>query len=102
MNVTESVDFQDFTTTQGPFTLRGGIYTFTVVNGAWNSASLSLNALGPDGTTYAETSNVAGTGASLSANGMVCGIYLPPGQYEMVASSTPTDGWYAVVASVPT
>lgn len=102
MNVTESIAFSNFKTTQGPFVLNGGVYMFSAINGAWNSATLSLNALGPDESTYLTTKNLAGSVATLSANGAVCGLYLGAGTYEFVASSTPTDGWDAVVASVPT
>ncbi|HTV31094.1 MAG TPA: hypothetical protein VMF32_25395 [Xanthobacteraceae bacterium] len=96
---TESHLFSNFAATQGPFVLKGGVYSFRA-SGTWNSGSLALNALGPDGSTYVPTKNLFGTAASLSANGAVDGIYLPPGEYQLAVTGSPS-ALYAVVGSVP-
>ena len=78
--------------TYGPFVLFGGIYQVSFVG--FTGGSAVLNQLGPDGTTYLSVSN------SFTANGGDT-IYLPPGQYQFLASGAPTDPWSASVVSMP-
>jgi hypothetical protein len=101
MNSPESVVFDGITASTATFPLRGGVYSFRAVNAAWNSKTLALQAVLPDGSSLATVNNFHGTAALLSANGSIDGIYLAPGQYQLTASGTPTDPWDAVVASVP-
>lgn len=59
--------------------LHGGLYEFAAVSSSWGSGSAVLNQLGPDGTTFLSIAT------PLTANGGAM-YYLPPGQYQIVAS----------------
>ena len=64
----------------------GGIGVFAAVSSAWNSATVTLEWIGPDGSTLI----VAGTNTTCTAN---CNgvFYLPAGKIEAVVSGgTPT------------
>lgn len=75
--------------------LYGGYYQISAVCSTWNSASLQLKQLGPDGSTYLSI------GSAITANGVAL-VYLPPGVYEWtVSTGTPSATLYASVARVP-
>lgn len=65
------------------------------VAGTFNGATVKLQFLGADGTTWLD----AGTGATFTAAG--AGVfYLPPGQIKAVVSSGPPSGIYASAAKI--
>lgn len=75
--------------------VSGGYYQTVVVCGAFNSASLQLAQIGPDGTT------AVSIGAAIVANGVQYN-YLPPGQYQItVGTGTPTDPIYVALTRIP-
>jgi hypothetical protein len=79
--------------TYGPFPLTGGIY-------AWNtkstgSGSLDLKMLCVDGSTYVPVATQV-----TATTGFQSGLYLPPGQYEIVIASFSAN--YVSVTRVPT
>ena len=87
----------------GPsFKLRGGKYLFGAVAASWGSGTISLQVLGPDGATYLAItrSGLTGPAASLSANGSLTDIEMPPGQYQIVNSAA-TGAASAYVAGIP-
>lgn len=92
MRAQDGVTFSNISATTAAFPLQGGLYQFSAV-ATWNSSgTVTLQQLGPDGSTYLSVS------AALSANGGVT-VYLPPGQYQVaVATATVV---YAGVARIP-
>jgi hypothetical protein len=72
------------------FTLVGGMYSAAYVAGNWNSFTVSLQVLGPDGSTYVTAAT------AFSANGFVSPLYLPPGSYRLLPSGTVTTGNIAI------
>lgn len=73
----------------------GGKGNFAVV-GTFSGATVKLQALGPDGTTYIDVPN-----ASLTAAGMAL-FELPAGQVKaVVTGGTSPSGLYAKAARVP-
>lgn len=73
---------------------NGGIGEFSAVASNWNSATATLEFLGPDGSTYV----AAGSNTTCTAN--CAGVfYLPPGPIKVVISGSPT-GLYAAAAQV--
>ncbi len=79
----------------GPYTLDGGVYAASYASGAWNSATVTLEALAYDGATYVPVAT------AWYANGWAGPLYLPPGQYKLALSGSPTDPIYVAVAPVP-
>jgi hypothetical protein len=71
---------QNASATQGPFVLLGGKYGVSV-SATFNSGTIALQTLGPDGTTFV-------TAASFTANGYQA-VDLPAGKYQ-VAITTET------------
>lgn len=69
----------------------GGRGVFTVC-ATWNGATIQLETLGPDGTTWL----AAGTYTTLTANGMG-GFELPEGQIRCGVSGGPPSAVYATV-----
>ena len=61
------------------FTLRGGHYTVDVV--ASTFGTVTLQRLGPDGSTYVGVKNDAGAAITFSANGSL-NVQLSAGQYK--------------------
>lgn len=76
--------------------IMGGYYMLSAVCGAWNSASIEVQMLGPDGSTYLSLP----TAFKLSANGTIYG-YLPPGTYQWTVSGSPTDPIKASFVRMP-
>ncbi len=73
------------TATQGPFELLGGEYGVTVHTDTWNGASVTLQILGPNGTTYVTCVT------AFTADGYAT-VFLPPGQVQMLVSvAVPTN-----------
>lgn len=99
MNVTENVIFSNISATTAQFTLKGGVYSFRVKGTI--TTSVALQALLPDGSSFATVNNIAGTAASVGSGGTgsIDGIYLPPGQYKITLTSA--TAVYASVASTP-
>lgn len=78
---TESVKFENISATTAGFQLRGGKYGIAAL-GTWGGGSATLEALGPDGSTYLTAAT------AISANG-VATVDLPPGQYRFaIATAT--------------
>lgn len=77
-----------------PIQWPGGVGEFTAVASSWNSATVTLEVLGPDGSTYV----AAGTNTTCTAN-CVGVFYLPAGSLEAVITGAPT-GLYASVGKV--
>jgi hypothetical protein len=75
----------------GQFQLEGGYYILSA-SATWGGGSVTLQIVGPDGSTLISTA------LTLTANGQVGG-YLPPGTYQITV--TTSTAVYAVVQSVP-
>jgi hypothetical protein len=73
------------------FSLYGGLYALDVV--ASGSGSVTLERLGPDGSTFISTA------LTLSATGTIQG-QLPPGEYKLVVATL--TAVYACVVEIPT
>ena len=99
MRAQEGVIFKNFSSSpQGPFKLLGGRYVVTMVG---TSGTLSLEVLGPDGSTYIickDIANNAVTNGSL-ATATFNTVDLPPCQCEFIGS-TPV-GAFASIVRVP-
>lgn len=78
--------------TQAQFRLTGGLYALTAIAGTWNSGSLDLQIIAPDGSTF-----VSVLSAVVSANKFQT-LDLPAGQYKFVV--TTTDGIYATISRI--
>lgn len=98
-SASETVKNASFTTTTAAFSLLGGVYCWSVI-GTFNATTVTLDALGPDGSTWQNVKNQAGTAASLTASGRIDSLWLPPGSYRFSVSATAT-GLAAAVTSVP-
>ena len=91
MSATDGVIFSGvalagFSTTQGPFNLKGGRYVVCMVG---TSGTLSLKTLGPDNSTFIICKDIAGnavTNGSL-ATASFNTVDLPAGQYQFSGSS---------------
>lgn len=84
----EAVKFSNISATTAPFVLKGGQYQYTVV-ATWGGGSVTLEQLGPDGSTYLTAAT------ALTANGGGT-VDLPPGQYKFVIA-TATAVYAAIV-----
>jgi len=92
--------FSNVSTNQGPFNLKGGRYLVEMI-ATWNSGNITLDALGPDGTTFLTVNTLSGGtsgAAKLSANGTFV-VDLPPGEYRFTI--TTATAAYLALASVP-
>jgi hypothetical protein len=75
----ENVAFSNISATTSPFELKGGTY---VVDGIWTgSGTVTLQRLGPDGTTYQTAVTALSTSGTPSA-----AVQLPPGQYKIAVA----------------
>lgn len=83
-----------FTATQGPFELKGGKYAVAAL-GTSAGNTISLEHLGPDGTTY----QAVGTSTTFAADAEVV-VDLAPGLYKFAVSGTITAG-YAQAVRIP-
>lgn len=74
----------------------GGMGMFTAVCAGWNGATVSLQVLGPDGSTLLD----AGGNTIMTANGL--GIfYLPPCQIQaVVRAAVPSSPVYAAASRI--
>lgn len=82
MRAHESVNFQNIAADTANFTLTGGAYVLDAV-GNFNSGSVTLQRLGPDGATFFTAAT------ALSAVGTSGSLALPPGIYKIaVANAT--------------
>jgi len=106
MRGTDAFKYADFSATQGPFTVYGGRYAFAA-SGTWNSGSLALQMLGPDGSTYIDIVSAYDVSAAeqnepintLKSNGMLQ-IDLCPGTYQLTVGGSPS-ALYASVVRIP-
>lgn len=87
----------NFSATQGPFDVKKGVYTFSVV-GTFSSGSVSLEQLAADGSTYVIVKDAFGNAATISAAGETV-VALSEGQYEFVVGGSPS-AMYASLAPV--
>jgi hypothetical protein len=75
-NQTENVQFSNISAATAAFELRGGTY---VIDAVWTGAgTVTLQRLGPDGTTYQTAVTALSTSGTPSA-----AVQLPPGQYKI-------------------
>lgn len=74
----------------------GGFTIFSVVSSNFNSSTVALYVLGPDGATYLPIAN-----ASFTANGISAVLYLAPGQYQAQVSGGTPAGVFATLDRVP-
>jgi hypothetical protein len=81
------------TTTGAQFYLEGGKYWLAAV-GTFNSASVTLQRVGPDGNTF-----VTAATALTAAGGNVSD--LPPGTYQVTISGSTTAALYWEVVRIP-
>lgn len=84
-------------TSSAPFTLKGGKYAVSELATFAMSDTLSLEYLGPDGSTYVSV----GSALVFAATGGYVVIDLPPGQYKWVLGSTHVTAIYAAVVRIP-
>jgi hypothetical protein len=92
MRAHDSVNFQNISADTANFVLTGGAYVLDA-NGNFNSGTVTLQRLGPDGATFITAAT------ALSANGTSGSIALPPGVYKLaVASAT---ALYVSVIRIP-
>jgi len=92
-NTIETKVFANISATPATFALRGGGYGVTVHAGAWNSGSVTLQRLAPDGATDVTVMTAFTADGYASAN-------LPSGTYQLaIASAT---GVYADIVSTVT
>lgn len=92
MRAPESVAFKNISATPAAFTLSGGVYVLDAV-ATWGGGSLTLQRLGPDGSTLLDAAT------ALTANGTSGAIALPPGSYRLtIATATAV---YVTVVRVP-
>jgi hypothetical protein len=78
--------------------LKGGLYEVSAVCGTWGSASLQLQRLGPDGSTY------GAIGSPITSNYLgapTAPLYLPEGTYEWVLTNAPGSSLVAGLQRVP-
>ena len=92
-NSVENFAFKNVSTTQGPFTLRGGNYGMTV-HATFGGGSVTLQRLSPDGSTFVTVLTAFSADGYASAN-------LPSGTYQ-IAITTATAVYVDVVATVTT
>lgn len=93
-NTPEIVSYKNVSTTQGPFTLRGGNYSIEA-HATWGGGSVTLQRLAADGSTYV----TVGAFSAFTADGTQNGN-LPGGTYQfLVATATAI---YVDLASVVT
>ena len=86
------VGFRNISATTDPFQLVGGVYVVDAI-GTWNSGTLTLQRLGPDGNTYITALT------ALSADGASAATALPAGTYRLaIATATAV---FVSVARVP-
>lgn len=79
------------TATQGPFEIIGGKYAVTVHTGTWNGASVTLQILSPDQTTYVTCVT------AFTADGYAT-VDLPPGIVQMLVSvAVPTNVNFSLI-----
>jgi hypothetical protein len=77
--------------------LTGGQYQLSGASGNWNGATLAVDQLGGDGSTWVPSTILA----LAHVNGVVNG-YLPPGEYRLTVSvATPTDPVYGSLCRIP-
>ena len=80
--------------TGSPVAVQGGYYSFAAV-GTWGGSTLSLQLLGPDGTTYIDL----GGSADLTANGAAY-VSLPSGTVKAVLTGGAPSGIYATLSKI--
>lgn len=80
MRASESVNFQNISATPATFELKGGAYVLDAV-GNFNSGTVTLQRLGPDGSTFITAAT------ALSAVGTSGSLALPPGIYQILVAS---------------
>ena len=78
-NKIESVPFKNVSTTQGPFTLRGGNYGLTC-HATWGGGSVALQRLSTDGSTYVTVLTALTADGYGDAN-------LPSGTYQLLVTT---------------
>jgi hypothetical protein len=93
-NSVESFVFKNVSSTQGPFNLRGGSYSFTAHSATWGGGSATLQRLSPDGLTYVTVLTAFAADGYSSAN-------LPSGTYQ-IAIATATAVYCDVTSIVTT
>jgi hypothetical protein len=92
MRSPEAVLFSNISATPAAFLLEGGAYVLDVV-ATWGGGSVTLNRLGPDGSTYLAAVT------ALTATGTSGAVALPKGRYQLaIATATAV---YASVVRVP-
>lgn len=82
----------NFNSRVGPFRLTAGVYLLAV-SGTFNSGSVSLQLLGPDGSTYLTV------GSAVTSAGTAQPLYCPDGQYQLAVSGSPS-AMYASVSRI--
>lgn len=80
--------------TYGPFDLKGGLYAIDYVG--TGTGTVTLQRLGPDGTTYL---NITLTPAITASSGDPSPQNLPPGRYQVVIATLTAS--YMTITRVP-
>lgn len=76
----------------------GGVAAFSAVASAWNAATATLEALGPDGATQL----TVGSSTTVTANAFVTPLYLPAGTYTVALSGGTPTALYVALDRIPT
>ncbi len=93
MRAVDGKHFSNISATTAVFQLNGGAYTIDTV-ATWNSTgTVTLERLGPDGSSYLTAAT------AISADGVATGLVLPPGTYRFaIATATAV---YVSITRVP-
>jgi hypothetical protein len=75
---TENVQFSNISATTSAFELKGGVYTIDAL--FTGAGSVTLQRLGPDGTTYLTAAT------AISTSGGTVNATIPPGQYQIAVA----------------
>lgn len=93
MRSLEHVEYNNFTTTQGPFDLRGGTYAVTVA-ATFSTGTLTLQIISPDGVNWVNVDT------AFSANAFKT-YALPPNTYRILVGGTGLSAAYVHFDRIP-
>ncbi len=92
MRSLDGKSFANISSATGQFYLDGGTYGAVYLAGTWGGGTVTLQILGPDGTTWVSVT------AAWTANGTAL-VELPPGNYQFAV--TTATGVYVSLSRIP-
>ena len=93
MRATDGIYLKAASASSGVVSLTGGRYVLSAI-ATWSAGSVKVQFLAQDGTTWVDVPS-----STLTANGILAAIELPPGQYQLAV--TTATGVYASLTRVP-